>query len=51
MDDRLENVIATLKNEFQNEPYEWYEKAAHGVLREIERTGDTDANVINRLYR
>ncbi len=47
----FESIVSHLKNEFQNESSEWYEKAAYEVWAEGAKTGDTTANIINKLYR
>lgn len=45
------SVKQELKNEFQNEPYEWYDEAAWQIIEEGSKDGDSVPNIINRLFR
>jgi hypothetical protein len=51
MDYNRERIKAELMNQFQNEDYDWYDKAVDEVINEASKDGDSIANVINQLYR
>ena len=47
----FDSVVAQLKNEFQNEPADWYAQGARELIEEGSKDGDSVPNLIDRLFR
>jgi len=47
----FDSVVAELKNQFQNEPADWYAKSASLLIMEGSKDGDSVPNLIDKLFR